>query len=303
MELRDLRYFVTVASELHFGRAAQQLFISQPALSQQIRSLEAELGLKLLDRNSRGVQLTPEGEVFLSEAKTVVRDADRAADVARSLASGATGTLRLGHLRTMPRGLPELVIGEYQRRYPAVEIIPESASTELNLQRVRSGQLDLGFVLSPLENASDVGCIEIATEPIVVAIPRAHPLSRRRRVRREDLASVPLVHFPRHSSPGFYDSTLAQVYGSTVPAIVRTEPSEERMLVAVAEGAGVTLLLAGRTATLRFPGVVYRRFADPEPTGVLALVFQQPLSPAARHFLDLSRELAREPTSARPAHR
>ena len=126
MELRHLRYFVTVAAELHFGRAAERLFISQPALSQQIRSLEGELGFKLLERNSRGVRLTPEGEAFLVEAKTVVRDADHATDVARALAEGATGHLRLSHLRTMPGGLPERVVSEYQRRYPGVEIIPES---------------------------------------------------------------------------------------------------------------------------------------------------------------------------------
>src|ERR671931_763013 len=122
MELRHLRYFVTVAAELHFGRAAARLFISRPALSQQIRSLEGELGLKLLERNRRGVRLTPEGEAFLVEARAVVRQADRAADVARALAEGATGRLRLSYVRTMPGGLPELIVREYQRRYPGVEV-------------------------------------------------------------------------------------------------------------------------------------------------------------------------------------
>ena len=153
MELRHLRYFVTVAAELHFARAAQRLFISQPALSQQIRSLEGELGFKLLERNSRGVQLTPEGQAFLAEAQIVVRDADHAAEVARVLAEGATGHLRLSHLRTMPRGLPERVVSEYQRRYPSVEIIPESGSTEQNIDRVRGGQLDLAFVLAPFDSS------------------------------------------------------------------------------------------------------------------------------------------------------
>src|SRR6266581_1892567 len=178
MELRHLRYFVTVATELHYARAARRLFISQPALSQQIRSLEGELGFKLLQRNSRGVRLTPEGEAFLAEAKTVVRDADHAADVARALAEGATGHLRLSHLRTMPGGLPERVVSEYQRRYPGVEISPESGSTEQNVERLRSGQLDVAFVVAPLENAHDLGCVEIAREPVLVAIPSTHPLSR-----------------------------------------------------------------------------------------------------------------------------
>jgi len=303
MELRDLRYFVAVASELHFARAAQRLFISQPALSQQIRSLERELGFKLLERNSRGVQLTPEGAAFLAEAKIVVRDADHAAGVARALAEGATGNLRLSHLRTMPRGLPEQIVSEYQRRYPGVEIVPESGSTEQNVERVHGGQLDLAFVLAPLESAPGLGCVEIATEPIVVAIPSTHPLSRRRRIRRGDLAGIPLVWYPRHNSPGFYDSSLSQMYGDTAPEIARTEPNEERMLVAVSEGAGITMLLAGRTTTLRFPGVVYRRFADPEPTGVLALAFHQPLAMPARRFVDLAAEIGREQSSGTRAPR
>src|SRR5207302_5311043 len=159
MELRHLRYFVTVAAELHSARPAQRLFISQPALSQQIRSLEGELGFKLLERNSRGVQLTREGEAFLLEAQIIVRDADHAADVARVLAEGATGHLRLSHLRTMPSGLPERVVSEYERRYPGVEIIPESGSTEQNVERVRGGQLDVAFVLAPVEHAPGLGCV------------------------------------------------------------------------------------------------------------------------------------------------
>jgi DNA-binding transcriptional LysR family regulator len=293
MELRHLRYFATVAAELHYARAARRLFISQPALSQQIRSLEGELGFKLLERNSRGVRLTPEGDVFLRAATIVVREADHAVAVARALAEGATGHLRLSHLRTMPRGLPEGIVSEYQQRYPGVEISPESGSTEQNLERVRAGQLDVAFVLAPLDNSPALGCIEIATEPLVAALPKAHALSRRRRIRREDLIGVPLVWYPRHNSPGFYDSSLAQMYGDVQPEIVRTEPNEERMLVAVSEGAGITMLLAARTATLRFPGVVYRRFADPEPTGMLALAFHQPPSVPARRFADLAAEMGR----------
>ena len=128
---------------------------------------------------------------------------------------------------------------------------------------------------------------------MIAAIPRAHPLSRRRRIRLADLVGIPLVWFPRHNSPGFYDSSLSKMYGDATPQIVRTEPNEERMLIAVSEGAGITMLLAARTATLRFPGVVYRRFVDPEPAGLLALAFHQPPAPPARRFIDLAREMAR----------
>jgi DNA-binding transcriptional LysR family regulator len=137
--------------------------------------------------------------------------------------------------------------------------------------------------------------VEIAEEPIVVALPAGHPLSRRRRIRREELADVPLVFFPRPLSPGYHDRSLTQVYGSpTAPNIVRTEP-EGRTLVGVAEGAGITLILAERAATLRYPGVVYRRFADPEPAGVLGVAFRQPPPLAARRFVELAQEIGRQP--------
>jgi DNA-binding transcriptional LysR family regulator len=185
MELRHLRYFVTVASELHVGHAAQRLFISQPALSQQLRRLEVELGLKLLERTRRGVRLTPEGETFLAEAKAVVNQADRAIEVARSLAEGATGQVRLSYVLTMPGGLPERIVREYQRRYPGVQVSADSGSTAQNVERLRSGELDVAFAHTPLENADDLGHAEIATAPLVVGLPSAHPLSRRRRVRSE----------------------------------------------------------------------------------------------------------------------
>ena len=299
MELRDLRYFVAVAAELHFARAAQRLFISQPALSQQIRRLEGELGLKLLERNRRGVRLTPEGAAFLAEATAVVQQADRALEIARALAEGGTGRLRLSYARTLFSGLPELIVSEYQRRFPGVEITSESGTTAANLERLRTGELDVAFVMTPIEHATDLRWADITTEPVVVALPRGHPLSRRRRIRREDLAGVPLVYFPRHQSPGFYDRSLSQVYGGATPNIVRTEPSEERILVGVAEGAGISLLLEERAATLRYPGVLYRRFTDPEPTGVLGVAFGPNPSLAARRFIDLAQELGREARAPR----
>ena len=302
MELRHLRYFVAVATELHFGRAAARLFVSQPALSQQIRSLERELGLQLLERDRRGVRLTPEGAAFLTEAKAVVQQADRAVAVAGALAAGATGRLRLSYVRTIPGGLPEAIVREYQRRYPGVEIATDSGSTGQNVERLTSGELDVAFVHTPFESGGDVTWVDIATEPLVVAIPSGHPLSKRRRVRREDLAGVPLVYFPRQNSPGVYDRGLSQVYGAAAPDIVRTEPTEERILVAVAEGVGISLFVEERAAMLRLPGVVYRRFAEPEPAVALGVAFRQPPSLAVQRFVALARERGQQPRPGKRTH-
>jgi DNA-binding transcriptional LysR family regulator len=295
MELRHLRYFVTVASELHFGRAAERLFISQPALSQQIGGLERELGLKLLERNQKGARLTPEGVVFLAEAKTIVSQVDRAAEVARALSEGATGRLRLSYLRTPAGGLPELIVREYQRRFPGIEIAAASGTTAANVERLTSGELDVAFVHTPLESGANLGYKDITTERIVVALPTTHPLSRHRRIHREALIDVALVYFPRATTPGFYDRSLSQVYGSaTAPHIVRREPSEERMLAAVAEGAGITLIVEDRAATLRYPGVTYRRLTDPEPTVALGVAFQQAGSLASQRFVALAQKLGEQ---------
>jgi DNA-binding transcriptional LysR family regulator len=299
MELRHLRYFVAVAAERHFGRAAARLHLSQPALSQQIRRLEGELGLTLLERDRRGVRLTPEGEAFLAEARAVVQQADRAAAVARALAAGATGRLRLSYVVTMSGGLPETIVSEYRRRYPGVELLADSGSTAHNAARLAAGELDVAFVHPPFEGAAELRWVEVATEPLVVAVPSAYPLSRRRRLRREDLAGVPLVYFPRHYSPGVYDSGLSQVYGAAAPDIVRTEPTGERVVVAVSEGAGISLLVEEQAATLRYPGVTFRRFADPEPTVALAVAFPPHPALAARRFVELAQDLGRHPKPAR----
>jgi DNA-binding transcriptional LysR family regulator len=114
MELRHLRYSVALAGELHFGRAAERLFISRPALSQQIRSLEGALGMALFERGQRGVRLTPEGAAFLPAAQAVVRQAEHAAEVARALAEGSTGRLRLSYVPSVAGGLPERIVREYR---------------------------------------------------------------------------------------------------------------------------------------------------------------------------------------------
>jgi DNA-binding transcriptional LysR family regulator/mannose-6-phosphate isomerase-like protein (cupin superfamily) len=212
---------------------------------------------------------------------------------ARALAEGATGHLRLSYVVTVLGGLAERVVREYQRRYPGVGITAAAGTTEQNVARLRGGELDVAYVHTPLEDADGIAWVDIAAQPLVVALPSAHPLSRRRRVRREKLAGVPLVHFPRHQSPGVYDRGLEQVYGADQPEIVRTEPTAERTLVAVAEGAGAGLPVAEQAAALRRPGLTFRRFADPEPTVPLAVAFHQRPPLPARRFVELARELAR----------
>ncbi len=293
MELRHLRYFVAVATELHFGRAARQLFVSQPALSQQILNLEAELGLSLFVRDRRTVELSPAGAVLLPEAQAILDRVDAATDLVRSVGAGSRGRLRVAITPSLPGGVVEAVIEEFRRRYTDIDFELGSGTTSQNLTALRRGRMQLVVVHLPIPEIPDVVCLQIASEPIVVALPKDHPLTRHRRLRRDHLAGVPLIYFPRRTDPGLHDRMLEEVYGGSSPSpdIVRLEPSEDRRVVAVAEGTGLTLLLRSRASTLRTRGVVYRRFFTPEPCAEVGLAYRTPPTPATRHFLDLAAEL------------
>jgi DNA-binding transcriptional LysR family regulator len=188
MELRQLRYFVTVAEELHFGRAAERLNIVQPAVSQQVARLERELGLRLLDRSSRHVRLTGDGERMLREARAVLSAADRAAEVAAELASGRSGVLRIGTapgLRDrLERGLTAL-----RTNTPDLEIQLSSGSTAEYLTALRSGELDIAFVRGDVA-AADLQVIELWRDPLSVLVPTAYRSDDG--IKLIDLAGLPL---------------------------------------------------------------------------------------------------------------
>src|SRR4051794_34596160 len=150
MELRRIRYFVAVAEELHFRRAAQRLHLAQPALSQQVWKLELELGVELLHRTKRSVALTPAGAIFLGEARLLLRHADEAARAAREAQSGKAGRLRLGRLAdAVPPVLPR-AIAAFASRYPGIEIAPETVQASRAVEDVRSGRLDVAVVGLPV---------------------------------------------------------------------------------------------------------------------------------------------------------
>ncbi len=292
MELRHLRYFVAVATELHFGRAAGRLYVSQPALSQQILNLEAELGVSLFVRDRRTVALSPAGAALLPEAQAILDRVDAATALVRSVGAGSRGRLRVAVTPALPGGMVEAVVEEFRHRYTDIDFELGSGTTSQNLSALRRGSMQLVVVHPPIPDISDVACLEIATEPIVVGLASGHPLTKHRRLRKDLLAGHPLVFFPRRTDPGLHDRMLAEVYGpDDVPDIVRLEPSDDRRVVAVAEGTGLTLLLRSRADTLRTRGVVYRRFVAPEPSARVGLAYRTPPAPPARHFLDLAVEL------------
>ena len=293
VELRQLTSFVAVAEELHFRRAAERLHLAQPSVSQHIRGLEAELGVRLFERNRRGAALTAAGDALLPEARDLLARAEGAAAVARSTGVGERGRLRLSLTRSLTGGIAGAIVAAYRQRYPEVELELSVGNTMLHVEQLLEGDIDVGFVRPPLEQPG-LDELVLGREPMVCVLPKGHPLAKRGRVRSADLRDEPLVWWPEHHGPGAWREVRREVYGDPPwPPIDRIEPEEERIVSAVAEGAGISFIMLERSRSLRIPGAIYRRFAPPEPTMGIALAWRSGDSlPTLQRVRELAAELA-----------
>ncbi|GGR66754.1 DNA-binding transcriptional LysR family regulator [Nocardioides luteus] len=257
MELRHLRYFVAVAEERHFGRAAARLHMAQPPLSQQIRQLEAELGLTLLTRTTRRVDLTPAGAAYLDRAREILGAVDDAAHEAASIASGRRGRLLIGCVgsatysllpdlaRTLRAELPEVEFG-----FRGEMLSPDQATALLD------GSLDLGL-MRPLADTAGLSVTTLRQEKLLVALPRDHRFARRRRIRVADLDGEPLV-IHAGSGRSAMNTMIQELFDSAgLRADIAHEVAETSTLVTfVAAGLGVAIT-PEPSAALAVPGVVY----------------------------------------------
>lgn len=293
VELRQLTSFVAVAEELHFRRAAERLHLAQPSVSQHIRGLEAELGVRLFERNRRGAALTAAGDALLPEARDLLARAEGAAAIARSTGIGERGRLRLSLTRSLTGGIAGAIVAAYRQRYPEVELELSVGNTMLHVEQLLEGDIDVGFVRPPLEQPG-LDELVLGREPMVCVLPKGHPLAHHGRVRSADLRDEPLVWWPEHHGPGAWREVRREVYGDPPwPPIDRIEPEEERIVSAVAEGAGISFIMLERSRSLRIPGAIYRRFAPPEPTMGIALAWRSGDSlPTLQRVRELAAELA-----------
>jgi len=273
VELRRLRYFVAVAEELSFRRAAERLHLAQPALSQQIQKLEGELGVQLLNRSRRSVSLTAPGLVMLDEARRLLRDAEAAARAAADAESGAGGKLRVGHLAdAVPTILPR-AIARFATRHPGVQVVPQTLPARRAIEDVRAGRLDLALVGLPAQTQG-LQVTPVGVERTVAAVAGRHPLSGRASIPMAALRDIELVLLPRPVNPAFHDGVLAACRDANIaPPIVETgEPRSELALLIVASGSGIALLPKSSAEQYSMPGVVFRELEAPAPTTELALI-------------------------------
>ncbi|MEM7759395.1 MAG: LysR family transcriptional regulator [Cyanobacteria bacterium P01_A01_bin.40] len=245
MEFRQLRYFVTVAKELHFGRAAERLEITQPALSKQIRILETKIGVELFTRTKRTVDLTPAGEVFLIQAQQLLQQADQAIALARRTALGEVGRLTVGFTSTATYTvLPEL-INRFQSRYPQVEIEMLELATEAQVTALNRNEIDLGFLHPPIDFRG-LEVYPLLSEEFVAVLPPQHHLLNKQSLSIQDLAQESFILHPRSEGKFLYDEffKLCRQAGFQ-PNIAKEVGSHQTRVCFVAAGMGITFIPAG----------------------------------------------------------
>jgi DNA-binding transcriptional LysR family regulator len=286
LELRQLRYFVAVADELNFTRAAVRLHMAQPPLSQQIRKFEDELGIALFDRTGGRVALTQAGMAILAEARTALAQAERVAAVARRVSEGTVGTLRIGFSSAAAHTILPPIVRAFRSDCPEVALALEEASTEEQLERLAGAALDAGFVRLPVESPpAGLKLKPVLREPLVLALPQGHALARRRTVPMRALAKTPLIRVPRHIAPGLYDQvTRMCARAGFTPNVVQEAQQIQTAIGLVAAGLGAAIVPAS-VQVMRPSRVVYRRLADAEITEIGVAWDRTNRSAALRRFL------------------
>lgn len=272
MELRHLRYFVVLAEELHFGRAARRLAISQPPLSQQIQQLEEELGGPLFARTSRRVELTEAGRVFLAEARAALARAEQAQEIGRRATRGEIGELRLGFTASAPlANVMPAIIRAFRERRPDVHLTLQEMLSHHQLQALRDGALDVAFLRAPADPTQadmQVTAVELHREELLVFLPRSHRLAHTRasqRIALADLAEDYFVHFSREAGASTYDQFIELCRAAGFTPRMSQEAREPATIIGlVAAGLGVTLM-AGSFRNIRLANVVTRHLAEPSP--------------------------------------
>lgn len=304
MELRHLRYFVAVAEELHFGRAARRLNIAQPPLSRQIRDLERELGTPLFERGPRGVELTPAGRAFLPEARLTLAQAERAQRTAQRAARGESGRLRVGFVEaaTYSGVLPD-VLGFFRMHLPSIGLSLFEMSPPEQLEAFREGRIDVGILHSPQLDAEPWLRVEpFYDDPLVAAVPDPGPLAARTRLALGDLADQPFVLYSRLVSPALYDEIIASCRAAGFsPRIVQEAAGWQTLASLVSAGMGVALV----PRSLRnspWPGVAYRSVRGlGVDLGLSAVWKRGERSPVRERFVTALKAVGRARARARPA--
>lgn len=290
IELRHLRYFIAVAEELHFGRAAERLHMAQPPLSQQIRQLETALGFQLFHRTKRTVQLSDAGKIFLPECRQVFRQLEQAVRVGQQASRGEMGQLVVGFVSSAAYNVLPPILNRFRQHFPAIDLVLKELTTDQQLQWLRERRIDVGFLRPPIDDDA-IALTTILREPLVVALPESHPLAVQPQVSLPSLAREPFILFPRLLAPGLYDQIISLCQQSDFsPRVVQEATQMQTIVSLVAAEIGIAIVPVS-LQNLQRAGVVYRHLLEPTPEAAIALVWRQSdRSPVVERFLQVAQQ-------------
>jgi len=287
MELRHLRYFVAVAEQLNFRRAADRLRVAQPALSSQIKNLEAELGVKLFDRTTRSVSLTPTGQIFLGEARGILGATAHAEQLVRKAELGLVGTLRVGVITPATGPLLARVLRHFHQKFPGVQLSLSALTTTEQLKRLRAGELDAGLLRPPVVSL-DLETRFVEQAPLMLAVPAGHRLAKKKKLEWIDFNGEGLVMIHPDLQHSFYDPFIAACLKAGAKTHVAQYAQDVQIKMwLISAGFGI----APVTATLveiRRPGVIFRPLPPGLPPVQTMLVWRRAdvSIPVIKNFLD-----------------
>ncbi len=290
IELRHLRYFVVLAEELHFGRAARQLHLAQPGLSQQIKALESELGVLLLARSRRRVELTPAGRTLLEEGRRALTQVERAANLSRRVAAGEIGPLVIGSTESAAWDLLPELISEYRKRYGNVHLTVREMTSPMQVAALRNGEIDVGL-LRPIVDTAGLAVRVLRKEKVVLLVPETHRLARRTTIPLRVLAGEPMIVHSA-SRPGWSDFIIGLCRNAGFEPQISQEASNSTTAASfVAAGLGFTMVPESLKGLVR-PRIVCRPIADPAPTTQIIMVYcAETAPPTLAGLLDVAHDL------------
>jgi DNA-binding transcriptional LysR family regulator len=293
IELRHLRYFLAVAEELNFGRAAERLSITQPSLSRQIQNLEKELKIILFERNQRQIKLTAPGQIFLTEAEQILLRFDQGIQTIKKASRGEIGQLTVGFQGSSVYDIIPVSIKSFRDRFPEVEIIMQHMTTSEQVIAIAENNLDVGFVTPPITDA-DLKVEILLQEPLVLALPENHPLAARSEISITALANEPLILASRDRGCGLHEQIFDIYQRAGLHANVVCAAREMQVILGfVAAGIGISLL-PSHVKNFQRTGVIYRVLTPEAPIAGLGIAWNpENITPVLLVFLDIVRSFTR----------
>jgi len=291
VELRHLRYFLAVADELHFGRAAERVHVAQPAISQQIRRLEAEIGTELFHRNRREVRLAPAGEALRDYAVRAIDEVNDGVEAARRAARGEIGNLTVGFLETAASTIVPRAVRQFRAARPDVNLTLRELGVGAQIDDLQAGRLDVGIIRPPAD-ADDLVFERIIDEELIAAVPSGHPLAGRDQITARTVVDQPLVLLSREVVPGLYDQVLAiRQEESGSGAIAQEATSIQAVLGLVSAELGISVMPAS-VRSLSREGVEFVAIRSAHRSALLTARRRDDDSPVVEAFLAAARAAA-----------